>query len=499
MSQGHLSVKEVSALSGPRRFGIALVAMLVVAGIVTGAATGLFRATAERGLYASGLWTRGGASTISPGALDQPATARRSSTPSPDRSRSPTAKDLPAPVLAAASAGKVPSAAKVAARVRGVDVKDMGGSYSGEVADLTTGKVLFAHKASTPYIPASTMKLLTTTAALSLLGPEHQFTTSVLRTSKHRIVLVGGGDPYLSSRADPDHPGRATITALATSSAAALRRTGAEKVSLRYDASLFSGPAWNSHWPDTYADQVTPVSALWVNEGRKAGGSPGPRVSDPALDAAKAFAKALKKRGVEVTSVSVGKAPKSATPVARVRSAPLEQIVQQLLLASDNDAAEVLFRQAALASHRKGTFANGVLAVRARLTRLKVWDSAAQINDGSGLARATKVPADLLVDVLRAAASPKHPELRGVLTGLPVAGVEGSLRVRYGDDDTLVGRGVVRAKTGTLSQVHALAGYLRTADGSQLAFAFVVNKADNDYVAQVWLDRVGAALSRCGC
>lgn len=468
--------------------------MLVVAGVLVGAATGFFTATAQRGLYASGLWVRGGASTISPGTLDEPA-APRSTAPTPSR----TARDLPSPVLSPATEKGVPSAARVAARVGAVKTSGMGGSYSGEVADLSTGKVLFAHQAGTPYIPASTMKLLTTTAALSLLGPEHEFSTTVVRPGRHRVVLVGGGDPYLDAKPDPDHPGRASITALATSTAAQLLRTGGSKVSLGYDASLFSGPAWNSHWPDTYADQVTPTSALWVDEGRTGGGSPGPRVADPALDAAKTFAKALGKRGVTVSSVSAGKAPKSAARVARVQSAPLEQIVQQLLLASDNDAAEVLFRQVALASHHAGTSSAGVRAVRARLTKLGVWDPAARINDGSGLARQTKVPADLLVGVLRAAASPKHPELRGVLTGLPVAGVEGSLRVRYGDDDTAVGRGVVRAKTGTLSEVHALAGYLRTDDGSQLAFAFVVNDAKNDYVAQVWLDRVGAALARCGC
>lgn len=463
--------------------------------MLTGVATGYLGGLAGRGLYASGLWTRGGASTVPPGTFDEPPSASRPATPSP----SPTAKNLPSPVLAAAPTGPVPSARKVAARIRAADDGDMGGSYTGEVADLATGKVLFAHHASTPYIPASTMKLLTTTSALSLLGPEHEFATTVVRAGKHQVVLVGGGDPYLESKTDKAHPDRASLAALATSTAAELRRTGGTKVSLRYDASLFTGPAWNPAWPDTYADQVTPVSALWVDEGRTAGGSPGPRVSDPAQDAADTFAKALKERGVTVSSVKAGRAPKAAKRVARVQSAPLEQIVQQLLLASDNDAAEVLFRHVALASGRAGTSAAGVRAVRARLTKLGVWDDTARINDGSGLARQTTVPADLLVEVLRLAASPRHPELRGVLTGLPVAGVEGSLRVRYGDDETRVGRGVVRAKTGTLSGVHALAGYLRTADGSQVAFAFVVNDADNDYAAQVWLDRVGAALSRCGC
>jgi len=185
--------------------------------------------------------------------------------------------------------------------------------------------------------------------------------------------------------------------------------------------------------------------------------------------------------------------------LATARSMPLEQIVEQLLLASDNDAAEVLLRQVAVAGGRPGSSADGVRAVRSELTRLKLWDADATQADGSGLARQTRVPAAVLVDVLRAAADADHPELRPVLTGLPVAGVEGSLRTHYVDDQSLAGRGVVRGKTGTLSGVHALAGYLRTADGSLVAYAFLVNDADNDYAAKVWLDRVSTALSRCGC
>ena len=80
-----------------------------------------------------------------------------------------------------------------------------------------------------------------------------------------------------------------------------------------------------------------------------------------------------------------------------------------------------------------------------------------------------------------------------MLTGLPVAGVEGSLRTRFCDDQSLAGRGVVRGKTGTLSKVHALAGLIRTRDGAVLAYAFLVNNPKNDYDAPVWLERVTAA------
>jgi D-alanyl-D-alanine carboxypeptidase/D-alanyl-D-alanine-endopeptidase (penicillin-binding protein 4) len=464
----------------------ALVAMLVLVALAAGVATGFFAAAGERTLYATGLWSRGGASTVPPGTFDLPATpaSPSSATPAPD------VTGLPSPVLPAASAVRALSSAKVAARIAAVDDQEMGGVYSAEVADLGTGKVLYRHRAGTPSIPASTTKLLTSTAALSVLGGDHVFPTTVVRSSASRVVLVGGGDPYLT---------RSALARLAAETAAELRLTRTTKVALGYDATLFSGPAWHPRWPTAYADQVTPVSALWVDEGRTGGGSPGPRSSNPARDAARAFAAALKKKGITVTATATARAPAKATPLATVPSLPLEQIVQKLLLASDNDAAEVLLRQIALADQRPGSFVEGTKAVRRELARLKLWGADATMVDGSGLARQTHVPAAILVNVLRRAASPVHPELRPVLTGLPVAGVEGSLRIRYVDDQSLAGRGVVRGKTGTLAQVHALAGYLRTADGAQLAFAFLVNGASDDYAARLWLDRVSTALSRCGC
>ena len=467
--------------------------MLALAGLVVGVVTGFFAGAAERGLYATGLWSTGGASTIAPGVFDDPSGAGGTTTPSV-----PAGSDLPSPLLAPASPARTSSAAEVAERIEAVDDNDVGGRYGAEVVALGSGRVLFSHRDQTPVIPASTLKLLTSAAALSRLGPDHEFVTTVVRAARGRIVLVGGGDPYLT-RAGRPGPRRASLAALAQTAAAELRRTGTTRVALDYDASRFSGPAWNPTWPTAYADQVTPVSALWVDEGRVAGYSPGPRVSDPAREAARAFATALQRRGVSVTAVRAARAPRSATRIAAVSSPPLEQIVEQLLLTSDNDAAEVLLRQVALASGRAGTSADGARAVRAQLSRLRLWDDDAVVLDGSGLSRSNRLPADLLVRLLRTAASPSHPELRPLLTGLPVAGVEGSLRVRYGDPESRAGRGVVRGKTGTLSKVHAVAGYLRTADGEQVAFAFLVNDATNDYAARVWLDRVTTALSRCGC
>ncbi len=449
------------------------------------------------------------------GALDgdDPSTSSRSSVqatdagsasgtavaPTPSASARPAPAELPPPVLAAAGPGKVPDATALTHKIASVQVKNVKGTYSAEVIDVGTGKVLFNHNADTPHIPASTMKVITSAAALSILGPDHRFSTSVVGPRAGQIVLVGGGDPYLAVKTKSTaYPRPASINELAEQTVEALRKAEITKVRLGYDASLFGGPGWNSLWPDGYGDAVTTISALWADEGRT-GGSTGPRVRDPARDAATAFSKALKKRGISVTSVAPANAAKGAPKLATVNSLPLERIVEQLLMASDNDAAEVILRQAAIGAGRSGTSADGVAVVRAQMTKLGVWDPATTMKDGSGLARQSKVPADTLANVLRLAAGNDHPELRAVITGLPVAGVEGSLRIRFFDDQSLAGRGVVRAKTGTLRKVHSLAGVVRTTDGSLLSFAFLINNPKNDFAATVWLDRVSTAISRCGC
>ena len=63
-----------------------------------------------------------------------------------------------------------------------------------------------------------------------------------------------------------------------------------------------------------------------------------------------------------------------------------------------------------------------------------------------------------------------------MITGLVGSRRRGSLRRQYYDDKSLAGRGVVRGKTGTLNKVRARAGLVRTADGSLLAYAFLINK-----------------------
>jgi D-alanyl-D-alanine carboxypeptidase/D-alanyl-D-alanine-endopeptidase (penicillin-binding protein 4) len=371
------------------------------------------------------------------------------------------------------------------------------------VAGLDDGRLLFEHGRGA-VTPASTTKLLTSTAALEALGPMARFSTTVRHVpGTRRVVLVGGGDPFLASTpkvAAGLYPARADLTTLAHKAAAALLREHLRRIDLRYDASLFTGPAFNPEWRESYrADVVSPISALWVDEGRDPNG-PG-FVRDPARAAARLFAQILRKDGVRVAAgPRPGRAPAGAVAVADVRSAPLGEIVQHVLDVSDNMGAEVLARHVGLAVAHRGSFAAATRSVLTVLQRLGIDTSGDRLYDGSGLSRHDRITARTLIEVLRTAASPDRPGLRDVVTGLPVAGFTGSLTWRF-DEAYPAARGRVRAKTGTLSGVHGLAGVATDLDGDRLVFVAVADRvrARNELWVQDRIDELAGALGSCRC
>lgn len=222
---------------------------------------------------------------------------------------------------------------------------------------------------------------------------------------------------------------------------------------------------------------------------------PVPRVSDPAADATRKFAEFLSAHGIKTTAPGPSKATGRADTLAKVSSPPLATLVERMLTNSDNDIAEALARQTAVASEQRADFAGGGRAIRAQLKKLGLPLAGADFNDGSGLDRADKLTADLLTSLLAEAGDPSHPELRPVLTGLPVAGFTGTLTSRYTDGAA----GIVRAKTGTLTGVNTLAGTVVDQNGRLLAFAFLASDTSSATAAQTALDRTATALAACGC
>lgn len=396
-----------------------------------------------------------------------------------------------------------------------LDDEALGPSRTASVVDATTGEPLYGRGANTPMTPASTIKIATMTAALSALGPAHRIATTVTATPDARtLTLVGGGDATLD---------RDGLRDLAEDTTRALRDRGVTKVALRYDASLYSGPRAHPIGPN---DNIAPVDALMAGQGRldKSAGGPAPRSGDPAGDAADLFAQLLREEGVRTTaaptavkSAKPAKPAKSVKPakpgtdakdakpgtdgkgakdtvVARTYSQPLSALVERALTESDNDIAESLARQTALAAGRPASFEGAGQAVHAQLEKLELPLTGARFADGSGLNRKDRASAALLTALLARAADPAHPELRPVLTGLPVARFSGTLRSRY--QDAAPAAGLVRAKTGTLTGVNTLAGTVVDARGRLLAFAFMAGSTPEPAGAQTALDRLSAALVR---
>jgi D-alanyl-D-alanine carboxypeptidase/D-alanyl-D-alanine-endopeptidase (penicillin-binding protein 4) len=428
--------------------------------------------------------------------------------PEPVTVAPPPGLELPAVVLPPAPAEPVASAPLSAESIRQalssyLDDRDLGRHVVAAVAPLAAGKPAYVSGTGLA-IPASTTKLVTSTAALLALGPDHTFTTSVVAGGPRRVVLVGGGDPFLLSEPADDetaYPPRADVVTLAKQTAAALEEQGRKRVSVGYDDSLFTGPSAAPTWEKDYVPDgvVSPITALWVDEGRSPTGYG--RVSDPALSAATAFAAALAQAGIKVVGVpEPGLAGAGRATLATAESAPLSQIVERILEVSDNEASEVLLRHVGAATVGDASFSGGERGVEQVLREHGVRLGPSDLNDGSGLSRANRIDPRTLIEVLRLAASPDQPELRAVLTGLPVAGFSGSLADRF-DGPSPEARGRVRAKTGTLTGVHSLAGIAVGPDGVPMLFALMTDRVrlpDNS-AAEVTIDNAAAALGACRC
>ena len=392
------------------------------------------------------------------------------------------------------------------------------GSHVGAVVDdLSTGQVLLSRNGGSGFAPASTAKLAAAAAALDVLGPAATFTTRVVTgPTAASIVLVGGGDPTLAAGHPPasDYPQPATLAALAAQTARALRARRIHAVRLGYDTSLFTGPAMAPGWPDSYVTtgNVTPISSLEVDQGRlTVSGAPQDandphnyraRTFTPAPEAAQAFASFLSGDGIRIRGAArPAVAPRGSGTLAAVASPPLAEIVAWMLTQSDNVIAENLARQVAIATGRPASFGGAAAAETAVLRKLGV--HGIRLADGSGLSPQDRITPNAEVRLISLAASASHPDLRAVITGLPVAGFSGTLAPGGSvfPDVGQPGLGVVRAKTGNLLTVVSLAGLALARDGQLFAFSFMADRLPSGGLDPGASDMTSLAtsLAACGC
>jgi D-alanyl-D-alanine carboxypeptidase/D-alanyl-D-alanine-endopeptidase (penicillin-binding protein 4) len=517
----NLSFVSVAYMTGGRSHR-ALRMVLVVVLIVVAAAVGGVALYASTSDDSGGTPAAGAAAT--PTAVTQPPVTRPPVTASPSTTTTPRAvapaPASPAPwqqpaaaatpllVPATLNSAHDPTTAGLTATLTPLlaDHAFAGDDVAMLVADAASGQLLFNHDGDEAVPPASTAKLAVAVAALQVLGPDAHLTTRVVQSGPGHVVLVGGGDPTLSGPAavgpvSPGYPTPASLPALAAQTAAQLLARGTTSITLGYDASLFAGATLAPGWKPIYQTEgdVAPVSALEVDEGH-----PNPArtatAADPAAAAAVEFAALLTSDGVRVTGVpaAVHAATQGGNPIptlASVESPPMSELVQRMLGRSDNDLAEALSRQVAIATGRPATFAGGVAAVRQAIGNLGVDPSGLTTVDASGLSPLDRVQPAALLALLRLAVDPGHPQFGPILAGLPVAGFSGTLAGRFVGPAS-AGAGVIRAKTGTLDGVVALAGYLQDSSGATLVFATIATGVSKTAttVTEAAVDRLTASL-----
>lgn len=427
----------------------------------------------------------------------------------------------------------------------------LNGSFAAVVVrDAETGETLYDRLGDHRFTPASNTKFLTSTAAMSILGPDYRFTTDVL-TSGKKVGSAVIGDVYLRGDGDP--------TALASdydTLAAALKAQGIKTVlgDLVGDDTYFDddrlGTAWS--WddegayysqeasaltlaPDTDYDNgnvvvvagpgpnpgdkpaftVTPAAAAKyvtiVNNGQtiENGGDDTLGISrehhsntivisgtvpadggtttewiavrDPAGYATTVFREALKAQGISVVGrTRWGSAtPDSARVLAAHQSMTLSELLVPFLKLSNNGHAEALTKAMGHKVSGQGSWSAGLSAIRAYTAAHGMNTSSYRQSDGSGLSRFDIIPPDQLTNLLVSVRG--EPWFDTWYNALPIAGnadrfTGGTLRSRMRNTPAANN---VHGKTGSLTGVSALSGYVTSADGRKLVFSVI----ENNYLA----------------
>ncbi|GAA2236576.1 D-alanyl-D-alanine carboxypeptidase/D-alanyl-D-alanine-endopeptidase [Rarobacter faecitabidus] len=368
------------------------------------------------------------------------------------------------------------------------DKKNVGKSISVIVSDAVTGQIIAAHKPNKPMTPASVQKALVALAGSEELDLDATLKTTVVQSSASEIVLVGGGDMMLSAEAgDPTVVnGRAGLADLAAQAASALELRGETTVRLVYDTSLFDA---NTHgvWEQSPAQgYAAPVVPFAINVGRMSDGEYAPRYDDPAGEAAKVFAARLAERGITVDGAPrSGKAVSGGKTVATVESAPVRDLIEHFMRYSDNTITEVVGRLVAIHRGLPASFDGAAKAVLATLSGMGIDVSGASLKDCSGLAEGSKVMPETIIEVIDRLATPGEGTFHDAATGMPISGWTGTLAERMTSDDA---RGNVRAKTGSLPKVVALAGTIQTSSQRPLNFVVIADRSPNTWSTRKVID-----------
>ena len=330
-----------------------------------------------------------------------------------------------------------------------------------KVVAVETGEVIYEKNSHKLHHPASTTKLFTAATALAKLGSDFQFETTLYADAIVKGEVVG--NIYLKGRADPVLQPQDVVKL-----GDALLQSGVKSIQDNivvddtYLDAIWEGPGW------MWDDRPLWISALSIREVK-----PDANKMSRALACGHLLKTTLLEKGVNVMGdVVQGTVPSDAYSIAKHLSPPLTDILRLMNKPSDNWVAELLFKTiGAEVMGEPGTWKKGREAIAEFLGEIMDEPPAHRFVDGSGLSRYNLLNAELLTKLLIYMYH-NFELMPEFLASLPIAGVDGTLKNRM---QGVSAERVLRAKTGTLSGVSALAGYTVTADDEVFAFGILIS------------------------
>ena len=386
--------------------------------------------------------------------------------------------------------------------------------YGISIRDIYDGSILFESNAQNSMLPASLTKLYSAASTAITLDPDARFMTKV-KYLDNNVYLVGGADPQLGTESNPT---QADLEDLAKETAQKLKEFNVFEVNVFVDDSILGPLQRPTDWEENYfrSSEIHLISALNLDDPK----APGQAPVDPSITTGQTFALYLIKNNIKVNGLVFRKTvPEGAFDLSTQYSKSVSQIIEDTLIISNNQDAEIIARVASLVAENDPSTSAAMELVLKDVEMLGISSVDNVVTDASGLSRSNKIsPSDFSELIYKSIKNPEvlktnrgesskfmvkpaiaiTPDPWSVFTGLPTGYGLGTMKKRF-DENGSAGRGVVRAKTGSLNRVITLAGTITTKDQVFLSFAVLVNRVEQPQNVREAIDNLLNKLAECNC